>query len=162
MALIVEAPEENYSIENERNTKIFLAGGISNCPNWQKEMIDRLKNVKHLTIYNPRRENFPMDNPKAAETQIAWEFDKLRKADIISFWFSEGTVQPIVLYELGMWANSRDVEYFIGIHPDYQRKQDVIIQSQLAGYKYGFIDNIPALAKILEIEGSFLYKENNQ
>jgi len=61
-----------------------------------------------------------------------------------------------------MWANSRDVEYFIGIHPDYQRKQDVIIQSQLAGYKYGFIDNIPALAKILEIEGSFLYKENNQ
>jgi hypothetical protein len=39
MALIIEAPNEIYSVENNKNINLFLAGGITNCPDWQKEMI---------------------------------------------------------------------------------------------------------------------------
>ena len=97
MAQTVEAPNEIYSIEKQWDTKIFLAGGISNCPDWQAEMIEKLK-----------------------------------VANLIVFWFSKGSLNPIVLYELGMWGNSRAVTTVVGIDPEYERKQDVIIQTKLA------------------------------
>ena len=61
MALIIEAPNEIYSYD-KNSKQLFLAGGIQKCPQWQKEMIDMLKDVKDLIIYNPRRENFPIDD----------------------------------------------------------------------------------------------------
>lgn len=109
MALIITAPDEIYNIKNSHNIKLFLAGGITNCPDWQSKMIDELKNVD-ITIYNPRRKNFPTDDPNASEEQITWEYAHLKTADIISFWFSRGSLNPIVLYELGMWGNSRLTE----------------------------------------------------
>jgi hypothetical protein len=132
MAIIIEAPNEVYSVKNHNNFKLFLAGGITNCPDWQTYVINELKDVPDLTIYNPRRKNFPINDPKASEEQIMWEFNHLRDADIIIFWFSRGSLNPIVLYELGMWANSRDTIFILGIDPEYERKQDVIIQTQLA------------------------------
>ena len=137
MALIVEAPNEVYSLENNRNRKVFLAGGITNCPDWQKELIEKLKDVDGVTLYNPRRADFPIGDPNAAEQQITWEFEKLKEADIIVFWFSRGSLNPIVLYELGMWGNSRAVTTVIGIDPEYERKQDVEIQTKLAHGRAG-------------------------
>ena len=52
-------------------------------------------------------------------------------ADAISFWFPAETICPIVLFELGAWSRA-DKPIFVGIHPDYQRKQDVEIQLSLA------------------------------
>ena len=132
MALIIEAPKEIYSLENERNIKLFLAGGISNCPDWQSKVIEVLKDSDGLTVYNPRRKEFPMDDPKAAEEQITWEYQHLRDADVIAFWFSRGSLNPIVLYELGKWGNSTDKEIVIGIDPEYERTQDVEIQTMLS------------------------------
>lgn len=132
MTLVIEAPNEIYSLENNSNVKLFLAGGISNCPDWQKDLIEKLKNFPKLTIYNPRRENFPIGDKDAAEEQITWEFNHLRDANIIIFWFSRGSLNPIVLYELGRWGNSSNIPILIGIDPEYERKQDVIIQTQLS------------------------------
>lgn len=65
--------------------------------------------------------------------QISWEFEKLKIADMIIFWFSRGSLNPIVLYELGMWGNSRNyTQIIIGIDEGYERRQDVIIQTTLA------------------------------
>lgn len=132
MAIVIESPNEIYSLENYKNLKMFLAGGITNCPNWQSYVINELKDLSNLTIYNPRRKNFPIDDPSASEEQIIWEYNHLRDADILFFWFSRGSLNPIVLYELGMWANSSDIPVFIGIDPKYERKQDVYIQTKLA------------------------------
>lgn len=132
MALVIESPNEVYSIENNNNLKLFLAGGITNCPDWQSELIGLLQNVKDLTTYNPRRKNFPINDPLAAEAQITWEFNHLRDADAVSFWFSKGSLNPIVLYELGMWGNSSLKKIFIGIDKEYERASDVIIQTHLA------------------------------
>jgi len=132
MALIVEAVNEVYSVENNENVKLFLAGGISNCPDWQAVLIDDIKAIPNLTVYNPRRKNFPIGDPNAAEQQITWEFNHLRDADVVIFWFSKGSLNPIVLYELGMWGNSNNRPMIVGIDEGYERKQDVEIQTRLS------------------------------
>jgi hypothetical protein len=63
--------------------------------------------------------------------QITWEHDYLRMADAILFWFPCETICPIVLYELAAWSMT-DKPIFVGVHPDYQRRQDVEIQTGLA------------------------------
>jgi hypothetical protein len=146
MALIIESPNELYSLENNKNIKLFLAGGITNCPDWQKEIISYLSEMDNLTIYNPRRENFPINNPKASEEQITWEYNHLRDADIILFWFSCGSLNPIVLYELGRWGNSTNKEIIIGIDPEYERQQDVIIQIKLSRPKVRIVYDLKDLA----------------
>ena len=153
MALIIEAPNEVYSLENKKNVKLFLAGSITDCPDWQSEVIERLKNFEGLTIYNPRRKNFPIHDPNAAEAQIVWEYNHLREADMISFWFDKGSLGPIVLYELGRWANSNDKKTIcIGIDPEYKRKQDVEIQTRLVKPYTRFAYTLLGLADMIEDE----------
>jgi hypothetical protein len=122
MAQIIEAPNE-VNI-GKPFKKLFLAGGITSCPNWQLELIEKLKDVSNLVIFNPRRENFPIENPNAAIEQITWEYKYLKEADIISFWFSKGSLNPIVLYELGMWRNSNNLPVVVGMVNGYERRQD--------------------------------------
>lgn len=122
----VEAPNTTESIKKS----IFLAGGITGCSDWQSDLKDKIKDID-IIIYNPRRKNFPINDPKAAEAQITWEYQMLRKADAISFWFGPETIQPIVLFELGSWVVS-DKPILVGVDPKYQRKQDVEIQTKLA------------------------------
>jgi hypothetical protein len=90
----VEAP---HVTGKSTQISIFLAGGIQNCPDHQTQLMDLIKTLD-ITVYNPRRKNFPIKNPSAAQEQITWEFDHLRKATIISFWFCKETLQPIVLF----------------------------------------------------------------
>lgn len=108
---------------------IFLAGGITGCPNWQAEMVELLKET-NLALLNPRRENFPIHDPSAAREQITWEHNHLSKADAILFWFPHETICPIVLYELGAWSMT-EKPIFVGVHLQYQRRQDVEIQTGL-------------------------------
>lgn len=152
MALIIQAPNEIYSIQNNLNKKLFIAGGITNCPDWQSELISYLEDIDNLTIYNPRRDNFPIHIPSAAEEQITWEFNKLKEADIISFWFSRGSLNPIVLYELGKWGFGNNKKIFnkkrilVGIDPEYERKQDVKIQTRLANPNIFIVNNLKSLS----------------
>lgn len=113
--------------EDEQN--VFMAGGITGCPDWQQVMRKLLKD-SGVTLLNPRRNEFPIGDPNAANEQIKWEFDMLRASDAIMFWFPKETICPIVLYELGAWSMS-DKPIAVGVHPDYQRKQDVEIQTGL-------------------------------
>jgi hypothetical protein len=139
----VEAP----SSEVKRGyPSIFLAGGITGCSDWQAEatsMLGELVAVKQsanqfLNVLNPRRANFPINDPNAALAQIQWEFKMLRQANVILFWFDADQIQPIVLFELGshsMRLKQNRYSFFdgivIGIHRDYPRKQDVEIQMSL-------------------------------
>jgi hypothetical protein len=135
-----EAP--NQGIPTDRlNHSLFMAGGITDCPNWQMELREKLINTD-VTLLNPRRANFPIDDPNAAEQQITWEHNHLHLAKAVSFWFPAETLSPIVLFELGAWSHwqghrydtgqQRPVLYqkpiFVGVHPDYKRRQDVEIQ----------------------------------
>jgi len=123
----IESPE-NYIKTTDRKA-LFLAGGITNCPDWQSEIVNLLKN-SDIAILNPRRKNFPIDNPDASKEQIKWEYDHLRKADIILFWFPQESICPIALYELGAWCMT-DTPLFIGVEKQYERKIDIEEQTAL-------------------------------
>jgi len=136
MAVVLQAP--NYSEKSLASRSIFLAGGITNCPNWQNEVIEKLFDIPDLVIFNPRRDNFDTGDEKESDVQIEWEFKHLEKADMILFWFSEGSLNPITLFEYGLWGRLRlptqgNVRrIFVGTHPNYPRSFDVRKQTSLA------------------------------
>ena len=132
----------------ETDTSIFLAGGITDCPDWQAELAAMLRDTD-LVLFNPRRNDFPIHDPTAAEKQITWEHDRLRQATAVSFWFPAETLCPIVLYELGAWSmTSKPI--FIGIHPNYKRRQDVEIQTRLIRPDVPIVYSIADLAAALK------------
>ena len=143
---VITAPEKiTHSASDELKTefvdhpKVFLSGGITDCPDWQSELIRLIQNnVSYdlpdkpaLGIYllNPRRAVFQMGNVLYAKQQIQWEHEMLRRADIISFWFSRGSVNPIALFALGAHLLRNIV---VGVDPDYPRRFDVFEQLALA------------------------------
>lgn len=126
MVTYVEAPAEPES--TEPSSVLFLAGGITGCPNWQHDAVRLLEEIgRPLTVLNPRRAHFPIEDPAAHEEQVAWECRHLKKADHVLFWFPGTQVQPIALYELGMAAGTgRDIT--VGCDPAYSRARDVVAQ----------------------------------
>jgi hypothetical protein len=86
-----------------------------------------------VAVLNPRRANFPITDPGAAEEQITWEFRHLRLARVVLFWFPGGpAVQPIALYELGFHAGNPAKPIAVGCDPGYVRAADVRHQMRLA------------------------------
>jgi hypothetical protein len=126
--IYIEAPSE--AKEDSDFPSVFLAGGITDCPDWQNAMVTMLEDIRRLVLFNPRKKNFPMDDPSAAKRQIAWEFYYLRKAQGVSFWFPMETICPIVLFELGAWSMTGK-PIFVGVHPEYERRVDIEIQMSL-------------------------------
>ena len=125
--IYIESPN---SFNAYGNKNVFLAGGITDCPDWQSDMVELLKTTDY-TLLNPRRQNFPIHDPNAFDEQVTWEHDALRHADLISFWFPKETLCPIVLYELGAWSMT-DKPICVGLHSGYERRRDVEIQTRLA------------------------------
>src|SRR5690348_10230732 len=82
------------------NTPIFLAGGITDCPDWQSEVVEQLVKT-NLMIFNPRRDYFDVEDSRMTFEQIRWEFAHLRLAKGVVFWFPKETLCPITLFELG-------------------------------------------------------------
>lgn len=114
-----------------RRNSLFLGGGISGCPDWQQEMRSLLSDTE-LILVNPRRKDFPMDDPKAARRQIEWEHFHLKRCNARLFWFPCETLCPITLFELGKWlSKERHGTLFVGCHSDYKRRIDVEIQVEL-------------------------------
>ncbi|MCJ8279334.1 MAG: nucleoside 2-deoxyribosyltransferase domain-containing protein [Rivularia sp. ALOHA_DT_140] len=130
---------------NGQGNAIFLAGGISNCPDWQSQMVELLEPLP-WTILNPRRQNFPIHDPDAARQQIAWEHKHLQLATAILFWFPQESICPITLYELGAWSMT-DKLLFVGVHPNYPRRQDVEIQTSLVRPDINIVYSLEELAQ---------------
>lgn len=124
--IYVEAPE--ILRPSARLPKLFLAGGITDCPDWQSRAHELCRYLD-IVVLNPRRANFLRD-PSADREQIAWEHIALRRADVILFWFCEEAIQPISLYELGAWSMTSK-RLAVGAHPNYARRPDVLIQTEL-------------------------------
>lgn len=145
MIKVVTAPERvDFS---KKSIKIFLAGGIQKCPMWQDRVIKNLTTVdmeSDIDVYlmNPRRPNFPIHDPSAADEQIKWEFEMLEKCDIFSMYFANTleSDQPICFYELGRYIerikqrfpldwNDRIV---VTCEKGFRRWKDVDVQTSLA------------------------------
>lgn len=147
---VIEAVNHAHIRRDE--VSVFLAGGITDCPDWQADVIKAFDKHLHrlpVVLLNPRRANFPMHDPNASREQIEWEFDQLQRVDVVMFWFPKETLCPISLYELGFQLGKRYVkegiaypELVVGTHPDYARKADVAIQTGLIDSRIPIYDKL--------------------
>lgn len=114
---------------------LFLAGGITGCEYWRKDALAHLGTFPHvvdtLTILDPQRPSFDINDASEGPRQVEWEWYHLARADAVFFWFCPETLNPIVLYELGAMSKT-DKPLFVGVHKDYQRRLDVEYQLRFA------------------------------
>jgi len=136
---------------------IFLAGGITNCPDWQKDMIALLETSKlccdEFVIFNPRYKLF---DPLVFSLldQVRWEFKHLCDATIILFWFPKESVCPIALFELGKWLSHLDKPIFIGAEKGYPRMEDLHCQVYLERPELKIVTSLEELAnQVIEAAG---------
>lgn len=108
---------------------LFLAGTISNSANWQELAAGVLLDKYH--VINPRRSSFDVNDKEMTKEQIQWEFEMLKFAPNILFYFSHETVAPITLFEYGVMLGKPDKNLFVYVHEDYPRALDVIVQTSL-------------------------------
>lgn len=137
-----ESPADYDPMEITIRPAVFLAGGITGCPDWQAHA-RRLINNSGLVvdILNPRRVNFPIDDPAARWEQVSWEQRHLHTDGVHTmFWFPASdhavTTQPIAMFELGQ-AIGEGRSFNVGTDPDYPRRTDVEMLCRL---------NLPDLA----------------
>jgi hypothetical protein len=123
--IYVECPGKT----TENKQSLFLAGGLSNCRQWQKTIISDLR-LLDIILYNPRRKSFDHSKKDITVEQITWEEGMIKKSDVISFYFCRETDCPITLFELGTCIMTNK-PIIIGMDSDYSRRQDVEIQVRL-------------------------------
>lgn len=141
---LVTAPED---YNPRKGVKVFLAGGIQKCDEWQARVARNLASSRYwgdgkVTLYNPRQSAFDMSDPRAGEKQIRWEYDYLNKMDVFSMFFYGPTEsdQPICFYELGRYIEvmkrrfPRDwwLRIVVTAMRGFRRLEDVVIQTRLA------------------------------
>lgn len=110
---------------------IFLAGSIEmgKAEDWQQEAIHECSFFA-VDILNPRRKNWnpewvqSRDNLEFVE-QVEWELYGLGMADLIIMYLQPGTVSPISLLELGLFAKSGKM--IVCCPDDFQRSGNVQI-----------------------------------
>jgi hypothetical protein len=133
--IYLEAPDalDTYGHLNRGRT-VFLAGSITGASDWQDEVAKTLLRFG-LNVFNPRRDNFDTTAKGVEREQITWEHKHLEIAGITLFYFASETVAPITLLEYGkqlvkcQYAPWRKT--YVCIHPEYIRRNDVLIQTEL-------------------------------
>jgi hypothetical protein len=132
---------------------VFVAGGISGCRDWQSEeflpALERGSGSMPLLALNPRRLAYA-ESDETATAQIEWEFEAMRVATMVSFWFPPETLCPITLYELGRMLVLHPC-VLVGAHPDYKRRLHVEVQTRLARRSVRVVYSLADLAtQVLE------------
>ena len=108
-AIIVTPPSNSIDIPIGYKS-VFLAGSIGGAEDWQKEVIDAVKDFKKV-VFNPRREGWDntwlqsVENSNFKE-QVEWELEHLEKADKVIMNLVPDTMSPISLLEFGLYARS--------------------------------------------------------
>lgn len=130
---VVTCPKELIIERRSLDIYTFLAGGISNCPDWQSEIINIHKLYQqsiNRTLVNPRRDHFDITDNQMTQEQIHWEYRHINKCNSIIFWFPKETVCPITLYELGSALHTH-TNISVGCHREYSRLEDILYQMRL-------------------------------
>lgn len=145
----IEAPNF-YFAELDRSKSLFLAGSITNAPDWQAEILELCPHLRDFNIFNPRRKHFDITIKDNERMQIVWEHTAIHFCDHILFWFAKETLAPIALYELGSALYThRNIS--IGVHPEYARRNDVFYQVNLDRYRKPIFNNLKDLGDSVKI-----------
>ena len=123
-------PNFNEWVDCPSRTSLFLAGSITGAWNWQNKVTEKLS--PYYNIFNPRRENYDSLIDGQERIQIKWEWQMLNHCENLLFYFSNETLAPITLFEYGKFLENTKKKIYVCIHPEYKRKNDVLIQTELS------------------------------
>jgi len=128
MASIVTAPDL-YIPKQEWHHKIFLAGAIDMgaAVDWQAWVIDQLKPMERIVVFNPRRPNFTADT---LDEQIEWELEALEMVDTVFMWFPKDAKAPISFFEAGLYWKSGKL--IVGAEDGFYRRRNL----EITGSRY--------------------------
>ena len=107
---------------------IFLAGGVTYSPDWQKEALKMLAGTD-LIVANPRRDEIVSAVGETARRQIVWKFENLKSTKVVLFWFPNAET-IITFLELGKEL-ARKSRIVVGTDPNYNRRFDIETQVYL-------------------------------
>jgi hypothetical protein len=157
MSLIINAPNDLYSVENHGNLKIFLSGSSTN---WQSEFIQIFGDVKTISIYNSRKAQVVTD-PMEVEKYLVWEYEHSVSADLSVFWVGKN-IDMISLFDLGMNLDKKPI--IIGIDPSFQYIRELTLKLRLAGYGLDIFETIQEMASEASafIEKAFEHAERDE
>ncbi len=106
-------PPANLTSRDFTKPTIFLAGSIEmgKAENWQLSFAEKFDSIG-FEVFNPRRSDWNPDWIQSFENphfyqQVDWELNALEKSDYILMRFTKGTMSPISLLELGLYANTK-------------------------------------------------------
>lgn len=118
--------------------KIFVAGSIEQgkAEKWQQHFFDELSKMRpalDVVLFNPRRDDWNADWDQTSDNknliaQIEWELEHLEEADLIVMYLQAGTISPVSLLELGLFAKEvyKSEKQMIVLCPDgFHRKANV-------------------------------------
>jgi hypothetical protein len=134
--MIFTAPE--LLIKKNKQT-LFLAGSIEmgKAEKWQDTVIADWEISFHYDIYNPRRDDWNDGwtqeyNNLQFRDQVIWEQTAIANADIVAFYFADGTSSPITLLELGQCIGAKK-KCIVRCTQDFWRHGNIQIMCHLNG-----------------------------
>jgi hypothetical protein len=126
--------------------RVYLAGGIKGCHDWQRELVQLLSDMPELSVYNPRVDGFvPQSNDDYAR-MVRENRQALERCDAVIFWFPKDMLTPIALCELGAEV-ARERPIFIGVEEGYKRATDVEVQTHLERPNISIATSLHELAR---------------
>lgn len=128
---MIYTPPQNISERDRSIPYVFLAGSIEmgKAEDWQTSMSEYFKS-HNWGVFNPRRADWDdswkqeFENPQFYQ-QVNWELDALERCDLIILYLIPGTMSPISLLELGLYADKKDL--FVVCPDGFWRKGNVDI-----------------------------------
>lgn len=154
--LSIDAPSNRKPLPNSK--KVFLAGTIDSgdSEDWQHEICRYFEGKEDsklsMTIYNPRREEWPDDGSKEVKKQIRWEHNKMDDADLIVMNILPDSKSPISLMEIGMY--SKDDKLHVFCQPDFYRFDNVEMVCKKYGIPLHKTNKVEEICRIIEKETS--------
>ena len=143
MSAIELKPPKAFKKYLKTKPSIFLAGSIEQdtAVDWQTKTVNFLKS-EDVIILNPRRDDWDSSWKQTIEneqfrTQVLWELEGQRLADVIAMYFDPKTKSPITLLELGMFADTRKL--IVYCPKEFWRRGNVEIVCAL--YKIPIFEN---------------------
>lgn len=137
-------------VPTEDKLTFFLAGSTNS--QWRTELVERLHDLD-VVVYDPYVENWDEEvgeediNNEKWVNQTRWEHLTIISADHRIFYFRGGTLAPITLLEMGLYAKKGDLVY---VADDYEKKAYI---HYYMGRVQGLVvvESIKSLAEVMRI-----------
>lgn len=141
----LSTPEIYDSSSNDR-LSVFLAGSAS-FP-WRIEFEKKL-NDHELTLIDP---TYKKNDPWTRIDHIRWEHEHIDKADVLLAWLPANeetklhTLSLTTLFELGRFAQMKEKKIVMGIHPEYYKRNEVMLQLSILRPEVEIVSSLDELA----------------